>query len=44
MQWDIKFKTGTSVIVTGKSLHHAIVTSGLIPFLVIDVESITQIK
>ena len=43
-QWIITFKTGTSVTIEGTKFNHAIINSGLAPFLVIDVESLTQIK
>lgn len=40
----INFKTREVVYITGSTLSKAIIASGLKPFLVIDVESITQIK
>lgn len=39
--WTIHFKTGASVTICGTSFRNAIIISGLAPFLVIDVESIT---
>ena len=43
-QWIISFKKGTSETIQGTSFRYAIILSGLAPFLVVDVESITQIK
>lgn len=41
--WTIHFKKGASVTICGTDFRHAIITSGLAPFLVIDVESIKQL-
>lgn len=43
-QWNILFKKGNNVVITGGTFREAIIHSGLSPFLVIDVESITQTK
>ena len=40
----IVFKHKPSITVKGKTLSQAVVNSGIKPFLVIDVESITQIN
>lgn len=42
--WLIRFKNSVSVYVRGNTLPHAIIRSGLRPFLVVDVEYIKQIK
>jgi hypothetical protein len=42
--WNIHFKNGAVVTVSGSTFSKAIRDSEVKPFLVVDVESVTQIK
>jgi hypothetical protein len=42
--WEIVFKNGTSKMIAGYSFQGALINSRLKPFLVIDVESITELE